>query len=259
MKKFLRTVLLILCICVMCYSGFQLYKIYSGYAQANKTYASASEKFVKPNTQDHAKPDRETNPTEPKNVAPIQVDFDALLQENEDVVGWIYCPDTALNFPIIQGSDNDYYLRRMWNGEYNYSGCIFMDYRCDEKFADYNSIIYGHNMNNDGMFALLEDYLDQEYFEKHPVIYLLTPEADYKIDVMAAVLTDANSDLYDFPISRNGFDEFMEKVMAQSELSVQTDLQSVEHTVTLSTCAYEFQDARYLVVGSLKPLDRVKQ
>lgn len=254
----MRTVLLILCICVMCYSGFQLYKIYSGYAQADKTYASASEQYVKPNAHE-VKPNQETTPTEPLNVAPIQVDFDALLQENEDVVGWIYCPDTSLNFPIVQGQDNDYYLRRMWNGEYNYSGCIFMDYRCDKKFGDYNSIIYGHNMNNDGMFALLEDYLDQEYFQQHPVIYLLTPEADYQIDVIASVLTDANSELYNFSISRNGFDEFLQNVMAQSELSVDVDLQTVEHTVMLSTCAYEFQDARYLVVGALKPLDRVAE
>ncbi len=248
--------LLILCVCVMGYSGFQLYEIYSGYAQADKTYASASDRYVKPNTRADSTQSKQDGATEnPRKAAPIQVNFDELRQENEDVVGWIYCPDTPLNFPIVQGQDNDYYLRRMWNGESNYSGCIFMDYRCDETFRDYNSIIYGHNMNNDGMFAILEEYLRPEFYQEHPVMYLLTPDADYQVDVIASILTGSDSELYECPVTESDFDRFLENAMAESALPVNMDLQAVEHTIMLSTCAYEFEDARYLVVGALRPLD----
>ncbi len=252
MKKYFRTALIVICLCVMCYSGYQIYSTYSGYAKAAKSYAQTSEKYVKPVDP----PFKATQATEPLNVAPIQVDFDALREENEDVVAWIYCPDTVINYPIVQAEDNDYYLRRMPDGSYNYSGSIFMDYRCDSKFSDYNSIIYGHNMNDDSMFAALGEYLDQEFYDKHPVMYLLTPNQDYQMDVIGAIQTGADSDIYSFPDSQEAFDVYLQLVQEQSQITPKTSPSAVQHTVLLSTCSYEFQDARYLVVGALTPLDR---
>lgn len=250
-----------ICFSMVFYSGYQIYTIYSGYAQADKTYAEASEKYVKKTNREgpSAHTSFVTEPTEPLNLAPIQVDFDALLQENEDVVGWIYSPDSTMNYPIVQAEDNDYYLRRMLDGSYNYSGSIFMDYRCDEDFQDFNSIIYGHNMNNDGMFASLADYQDPEFCKTHPVMYLLTPDADYQIDVIASIQTGADSNLYCFPDNRKEFEKYLRSAIRESLICVEVDPESVERTVMLSTCSYEFQDARYIVIGSLKQLDRLPE
>ncbi len=256
MKKFLRSVLLVICLGVMCYSGYQIYSIYSAYSQAEKVYAATTDKFVKQSDTKKPAPDA-TEPSVPKETAPIEVDFDALLQENEDVVGWIYCPDTTLNYPIVQAQDNDYYLRRMLDGNYNHSGSIFMDYRSDGEFKDHNSIIYGHNMNNDSMFAVLAEYQSEEFYKEHPVMYLLTPDADYRVDVIGVLQTDADSDIYRFPYSEDAYRKFLEDVQDRSVYPIETDLSTVEHSVLLSTCSYEYQDARYLVVGSLKQLDRV--
>ncbi len=303
MKRVIRILLIVVCLCVMGYSGYQLYTIYSGYAQAENLYTDTAQQYVKPAPTRPAQEHDETKPEEQGDYAPIQVDFDALLQQNGDIVGWLYCPDTTLNYPVVQAEDNDYYLRRMLDGNYNHSGSIFMDYRCDSGFADFNSIIYGHNMNDDredndyylrrmldgnynhsgsifmdyrcdsgfadfnsiiyghnmnddSMFAVLAEYQDPQFCREHPSIYLLTPEADYRLNVMASVQTDANSDLYAFPSTREDFDEFLQELMDESILDVELDLAGVERTVLLSTCSYEFTDARYLVVGSVEKLDR---
>lgn len=256
MKRVIRILLIVVCLCVMGYSGYQLYTIYSGYAQAENLYTDTAQQYVKPAPTRPYGENAETKPEEKGDYAPIQVDFDALLQQNGDIVGWLYCPDTTLNYPVVQAGDNDYYLRRMLDGNYNHSGSIFMDYRCDSGFADFNSIIYGHNMNDDSMFAVLAEYQDPQFCREHPSIYLLTPEADYRLNVMASVQTDANSDLYAFPVTREAFDEFLLELMDESILDVELDLAGVERTVLLSTCSYEFTDARYLVVGAVEKLDR---
>ncbi len=258
MRKWIRGILLVICLGVMCYSGYQLYTIYSAYSQAEKVYADTSDKYVRPAAGKTESTDPSA-PTQPLRLAPIQVDFDALLQENKDVKGWIYVPDTNLNYPIVQAEDNDYYLRRMLDGNYNHSGSIFMDYRNNEKFTDYNSIIYGHNMNNDSMFAMLSKYQKQEFYEEHPVMYLLTPDADYQLDIIASVQVGADSDLYTFPQTREEFDDYLNRLMKKSVLSLDVDLEAVERTVMLSTCSYEYQDARYVVVASMTKLDRLPQ
>ena len=83
------------------------------------------------------------------------VDFSLLKQENEDIVGWIYCEGTPISYPVVQSGDNQYYLHRLINGEYNIAGSIFMDYRNNAELEDNNTIIYGHNMKNNTMFGYL--------------------------------------------------------------------------------------------------------
>lgn len=257
--KWLIRILQLVCIVVLCVSCYQLFSTIRQYYLAQKAYSNVSDRFVVTGPADKGdnqpqKPDAPTEP--PLDLAPIQVDFDALQQENPDVVGWIYCPDTPVNYPVMQGETNDTYLHTMLDGTYNPSGSIFMDYRCDGDFLNFNTILYGHNMKDGSMFAMLKEYADEAYFEAHPVMYLLTPNGDYRVNIIAAELTDANSSLYSFAPTREAFDAFLEKAMENSDLNLSVDTKKIDKTVLLSTCSYEFHNARYIVIGELEPLDQ---
>ena len=192
---------------------------------------------------------------EPTETAPIQVDFDALCASNPDVIAWIYCPDTPINYPVVQSSDNDYYLRRLLDGSWNTAGTLFMDYRNASNLTDWNSIIYGHNLKNSTMFGTLLHYQEQSYFEAHPKIYLLTPEQDYAIEVLAGYTTPADSALYS-ALAPNEEDQaqWVKNWLASSDFVSGAEPAAEARFVTLSTCSYAFDRARYVLIGSLKPL-----
>ena len=154
-----------------------------------------------------------SEPQSPETV-PIEVDFETLWHENEDIVAWLYCEDTPIHYPIVQGDDNNYYLRRLLNGEYNINGTIFLDYRCQSDFRDFNSIVYGHHMKSSEMFGTLPNYKDQEYYDEHPVMYLLTPEQNYKIELVAGYITPSDSDTYSLPNTAEEKKAFLEHAPA---------------------------------------------
>ena len=195
----------------------------------------------------------EDNSEEKSEAPPIQVDFNLLCNQNQDVIAWLYCPDTPINYPVVQAADNDFYLRRLLDGSYNTAGTLFMDFRNSDDFSDWNSIIYGHNMKNDSMFGTLSDYKAQSYFEEHPVMYLLTPEQNYKINLLAGFVTPANSELYSaFNPSVEERESLVKEWMNASDFDSASILASEYNLITLSTCSYEYSNARYVIVCILE-------
>lgn len=185
-------------------------------------------------------------------TAPIRVDFDALLQENGDVVGWLYCEDTVINYPVLRAGDNDHYLHRDLNGNYLVSGSLFVDYRCSAVGTGQNCIIYGHNMKNKTMFGTLAEYKAQEYYDAHPVLWYLTPDGDYRIELFAGLVTAADSEVYTPAFSgAEAFGAFLREIVAESTFVSDVTVTEEDHIVTLSTCSYEFGNARYVVFGKL--------
>ena len=100
------------------------------------------------------------------------MDLPALQQVNSDVIGWIAIPGTEISYPLMQGTDNDYYLTHTWNQNSSAVGAIFMDCRCSADFSGFNTIVYGHRMNNGSMFAALKHYKKQDFLQAHPQIYV---------------------------------------------------------------------------------------
>ena len=192
------------------------------------------------------------NPTE---TVPIEVDFDVLLKSNADVIGWIYCEDTPINYPVVQGKDNDYYLSRMIDGTRNSSGTLFADYRNAGDFSDGNTIVYGHNMKNKDMFGTLPNYKKQSYFDEHPVMWLLTPEENYKVELVAGYVTSSTSEIYSFGQTEADVVSQMEQAADQSTFLSGFQVSQGDRFVTLSTCSYEYDNARYVLIGRLKPLE----
>lgn len=186
---------------------------------------------------------------------PIQVDFDALCGQNQDVVAWLYCPDTPINYPVAQASDNEYYLHRLLDGSKNSAGTLFMDYRNAGNLSDWNCVIYGHNMINDSMFGTLPDYKSQEYFATHTKLYLFTPAGSFAIVLVAGFTTAANDELYS-NFSPDGEDQrrLIEDWLERSDFCADYEPNEEDRFITLSTCSYDYDNARYVLIGTLKAL-----
>ena len=168
----------------------------------------------------------------------------------------LYSPGTPINYHVAQAEDNDYYLYRMIDGKYNRSGTLFMDYRNDPAMTDGNTLIYGHAMSIGTMFGTLERYKRQAYYEEHPVMYLLTPEADYALDLVAGYMTDVEDIVFTIPETAEDTDALLAHVLKKSAFKTKAELPEDVHLVTLSTCAYDFENARFVVVGILRELER---
>ena len=91
-----------------------------------------------------------------------------------------------LNYPVTHTDNNEYYLNHLYDGTYNKVGCLFADYENRADFSDRNTIIYGHNMRDGSMFALLNRYDEQSYFDTHRQMYLVTPKGGYVMEIFTA-------------------------------------------------------------------------
>ena len=197
--------------------------------------------------------ERETEESvqEKESLVPI-IDFASLKAINEEVVGWLYLPDTVINYPVVQGEDNSYYLKRLVDGNYNANGSLFVDHQNEMDFSDDNTLIYGHHMDSGKMFATLVKYKDQEFYDAHPVAYFLTEEKNYKIEIFSGYVTTPDSDSYLLTAgSREQTIEWMKEMFHNADFFADVTIMPEDHIVTFSTCDYEFHDARYVVHGKL--------
>lgn len=169
---------LVVALCVLLYIGYTYWSSQNAYEQI------AQENFTAP--------DDAQDGSQGSELAGFSVDWDALRAVNPDVVGWVYIPDTEVSYPIAhRDGDDSYYLSHTFSGDSagNFGaefGCIMLSGENSADFSDEVNVIYGHNMTNGSMFALLAGFADSATFNQHRTIYLLTPEASYKLTTFAA-------------------------------------------------------------------------
>ena len=249
-----RLLILVLACGIFLYSGFQLYSYFTENRADEQLQQDLIGQAVVIATEPiQTVPEEGTVPaTEPVEQPPISVDFTVLREQNPDVVGWIYCEGTIINYPIVQGEDNQQYLRRRYDGTKSTLGSIFLDFRNLSDFSDLNNLIYGHNIRSGQMFAPLMSYRDQAFYEEHPVMWLLTPDKAYRLDLIAGLVVPSDSEVYGIYSYPEELMTGLEYVISHSTFTAgSVDLESVERIVTLSTCSYDFNDARYVVIGSM--------
>lgn len=182
-----------------------------------------------------------------------QVDFISLQAKNSDVVGWIYGPGTAINYPVVQGEDNTYYLTHMFNGKENKCGSIFMDCLNGADISSTNSILHGHHMRDGSMFASLTKYESQSYYDTHPVLWFVTPERSYCVELFTGFVTDVNSDVWQVEFAtREEYQSWLEKMEDNSAFDSGVKPGVEDQILTLATCSYEYDDARFVVMGILR-------
>lgn len=185
----------------------------------------------------------------------VEVDFDALQAINGQAVAWISSDDGSIHYPVVRGTDNDYYLNHLPDGTVNRNGSIFMDFRNQADFSDQNTFIYGHNMLDGTMFASLSRYSEAGYYEAHPSLLLVTPERSYSLQVFAGCVVPGNSDVYQISYQNDeDFSAYLTKIRAMSEFSAPVEVTDDDRIVTLSTCAYNYEDARYVLFCRLVPM-----
>lgn len=181
------------------------------------------------------------------------VDFEALRKVNPDVVAWIYIEGTDLSYPVLQGEDNSYYLYRLLDGSDNIAGSIFLDYRSEHDLSGRNSILYGHNMKNGSMFKTITYYKEQAFYDEHPRCMILTPDGNYLLEFFAGYVTDLNSQAWKMEFaSDEEYAQWLEEAVSQSVFTSNTVPSAQDRVVTLSTCSYEFDNARFVLLGILK-------
>jgi sortase B len=186
----------------------------------------------------------------------IRIDFDYLQGVNTDIVGWIFMERENINYPIVKGQNNYFYLTHLPDKTPNRLGSIFMDFRNEPDFSDDTTVLFGHNMLDDSMFAPLENYREQWYYDEHPYLYIFTPDATYRVEVFAGYLVEAN-DIGSLHQSFESIEEkrdFVAKSILRSTFESNVHIDDDDRIVSLFTCAYDFSNARYVVHGKLVQL-----
>lgn len=258
--RVLFAALVILLLTVFLYSAWNIYSIWHEYKKAERHYDSLSETVVaasvpRPSASPAAvaPPEKEEAPA-PRwsEFSPVSVDFDELTALCADMVGWLYLPDTVINYPVVQGTDNDYYLNRFYDGKPNVGGTLFVDYVCPGDFSGANTIIYGHNMKNGSMFAVLNRYAEQSFYDEHPVLYLNTPAQNYKVEFFTGFVSDPEGMIYTaaFP-SDTAYGEFLDEIRSRSCFVSPVTVTTGDRILTLSTCSTSGVDMRFVLVGKL--------
>ena len=258
MKKIILRLAIVICAGVLAFSSFRLFQIYQDYHAGTTLYQSVSDQYTTDAPleatpgETGAVPSASTPGGEagaPAVTAPLQVDFAALWEANPDVVGWIYCPGTTIDYPILQADDNDAYLRHMLDGSYNTAGSIFLDCSCAGDFSGANTIVYGHNMKNGSMFGCLPDYAEQEFYDEHPVIWIFTPEHTWQVELIAGGVISDEDDLYILLSDTPELRERVADIQSRSTFSPRWTGMEWPQVITFSTCSYEYEGARFVLLG----------
>lgn len=249
MKKIIQNLIIITCFCSFCFFSYKIYNYNKEEKEQEKLNNNLLETVVITNSQDNQE-DNENS----KNKLPIKINFEALKNENKDIIAWLYSEGTPINYPVVQARDNNYYLRRLIDGTYNQAGTIFVDYKNSSNFEDYNTIIYGHNMKNDTMFGTLIKYKNQEYFNEHKEMYLFTENKNFRIELFAGYTASSESDIYNFPKNSSTNEKLINTAISKSTFKSEIEVSNEDRIITLSTCSYAFENARYVLLGVLKEI-----
>lgn len=253
MKQKLRLVLLFLLAAVFLFSGWKLAENLLTYQESSQVYDTLSQYVsfeTAPRVPATAPPVQDfTVPTEPKPDVSRwpQVDFEELEKINPDVVGWIYIAGTNINYPIVQGEDNDHYLTHLFDGKRNRAGAIFLDVRCDPYFFDRHSIIYGHHLKNGTMFTRLMRYKRQSFYDEHTEILLVTPDAYYSLRVFSGYVANNHSSAWELELDDEEHALWIQEIQQKSCFKTEYAPGPEDPIITLSTCTYEFDNAKFLL------------
>ena len=245
MKKVIITVLSVFFISLIAYSGWQLWNIQSNYADEAKNHDRLME--YKPTLPSANESGSITEPKVNQQIVDLQAKY-------PDAVGWITIPNTKIDYPFAQAADNDFYLHRDLDKQYLFAGTVFMDYRNSRDFSYFNTVLFGHHMKNRSMFGDLQKFNDQSFFNDNRTGTLFLADKTYTIEFFAfIVLKPSDAVIYD-PTVSDPADEAAFLAHAKDKARFYRDIgvTTSDRIVTLSTCNYEFNDARMVLLGRLR-------
>ena len=192
----------------------------------------------------------------------MQTKFVDLYALNQDLVGWIRISDLGIDYPVVQAADNSFYLKRDFKKNSSAYGTMFLGATNNAQVLDKNNVIYGHSMRRDTqMFTALREYKDIEGFKKNPIIEYNTLYENYKFKVYAVFISngtaagDLGGYVFDYTspnfASIETFAGFIDQINQRKLYTTGVTIMPEDKLITLSTCTYEFDNARLVVVGRL--------
>lgn len=231
-NKILITLIQIVLIAVIIFSGIKIIEWIKSNKKNKDIMSEIKENVVINNEMD-------------SNNEEYKIDFAKLKQKNSDAIAWIKVDGTDIDFPVVKGTDNSYYLTHNFDKEKNKAGWIFADYRNKFDGTDKNIIIYGHNMKNGSMFASLKDVIKEEWYnnENNKYIALITENENCKYQVFSVYQIETEE--YYLQTNISNFKEFVEKIKGRSKKDFNVDIKETDSILTLSTCA---DNTKYRVV-----------
>ena len=181
-----------------------------------------------------------------------------LQSRNRDALGWLDIADTQIDYPFVQATDNERYLATDFDGQPAAAGTLFLDWRSRTDFQGFNHVIYGHAMKNGSMFGTLRKFADQAHFDAHPTGRIHLVIATYQLEIFAYLIVDAKDTMIyathnTEPESRADFFDYV-KTRAHHYRNI--GLNPIDRIVTLSTCTYETETARIVLLARLSPIEK---
>lgn len=179
----------------------------------------------------------------------LQLDMDALVDINEDFIGWLYFPALDISYPVVRGQDNSHYLKYAFDGEKLYAGCIFMDCGATDDWSDRNTFVFGHSMRDGSMFGRFSDLIDDTTLcEEQPYFYIYTKDWVYTYEIFSYYKTRSTSDRYMTFETDATYDSYTEWAFENSLFASQADLSERPNIVSLSTCYGSAGTSRRILV-----------
>ena len=218
------------------------------YRAGGQTYAAAQELARVP-----AEPVPAAEEADPYEAALAELDLPALQAVNGDALGWIMIPETEISYPLVQGTDNQYYLTHTWDNAPSAVGAVFLDWRASPDLSDFHTLIYGHRMKNGSMFAGLKYFSDRDYWQEHPYVYITGGGGTKRYEIFSAYEADVRGETYRVgQQSREEKQAYLDFCLAQSKYDTGVVPTVDDTVVTLSTCTGSGHATRWVVQARLE-------
>ena len=260
-------ILIVILVIGMLFAAWQLGTIFLNYHRDRAAYNDLAGNAISALAEAETKDDDgeeaeeaedEENDKPVVSQVPIQVDWAYLQSVNSDVVGWLYCPGTVINYPVVQTNNNDFYLKHGFDQQSNTSGTLFADKDSVAGIVQSNFIIYGHNMKDNSMFGSVAKYVDKSYYEENPVMYYLTPNGNYRVDLIGCHIVESTAENYPLYFSSiTDYQNYLDRI-SPSFFWINKEAMSTDYQLmSLSTCSYTsgYSDPRLLVHGVMVPIE----
>ena len=171
--RYIKEIMIVaVCLMVLSFCVCTGFGIYFMYREGVQEYEDLRTYVKETDEDDH------TEGTDGSDGKQTVVDFKALKKINPDIVAWIRIPDTSIDYPVVQGNDDSYYLTHTFKKTEHVAGAIFLDSDNNADFSDDKNIIYGHNMKDGSMFQGLHKYESESYLQEHNKVYLYLPDGE---------------------------------------------------------------------------------
>ena len=237
-KIFVINIVLFVLLAFLGFVGYKAYFILSEYGEAAEEYKGIRKLVI--------------NEVDEEDTSSIVVDFDKLFEINPEVVGWIRFEEPkVINYPIVQGEDNEKYLSCTFEGKENGAGCIYMDANNSADFGDRNTFIYGHYRKNGHMFGALGKYKDTEYCNSHPYFDIYTPDGQKSTyQIFAVTIVDSVSDSYKkVYVNEEEYMNYINMVKQSALYDTGVEVAEGSQIVSLSTCTNIRVEERLVIHG----------